>query len=84
MVSIGYIIIRVRHISYNSHLLGVVIVGYDSIVYKIDESFETIELCAAVKKPESGGTPRPFTLTVSVSDGKQTKLHTYISKLYLN
>ena len=53
-------------------------------MYKIDESFETIELCAAVKKPESGGTPRPFTLTVSVSDGKQTKLHTYISKLYLN
>ena len=46
----------------------VIIVGFESTTYTIHESQERVELSVSVKVPLTGGTPRPFSLSVSTKD----------------
>ena len=46
----------------------VIIVGFESTTYTIHESQERVELSVSVKVPLTGGTPRPFSLSVSTED----------------
>ena len=59
---------KLKSVKWLLHLLALIKVGYTSSVYTIDESSKSVELCAVVKQPESGGTPRPFTLLVSARE----------------
>ena len=52
---------------------GPITVGYEFLTYTTSEGEGMVTLSIIIFEPDTGGAPRPFSLSVSTSDGSASK-----------
>ena len=60
-------------------LLVPIEVGYNSSVYKTAEKQQMVELNITIFEPQSGGSPRPFNVSISTHDGTASMIMIFCS-----
>ena len=52
---------------------GRIIVGYEFTTYTADGEGTTVEICAVIYEPPTGGAPREFVVSSTTRDGSASK-----------